>query len=153
MSQSMTKVLLAAVLLNLIAAGYLHASNDPLFTFQHGRLVARLSADEVKEYQDDLGQVSAGHVPEGAQGGVLFDGVVIRRLPDDRFGQPSWKVRITKGYLGSSNLSGQEIDLKTPILADGGVSLRPAEQARFFSVKFDNCFYIWKGTVLPLSSI
>src|SRR5260370_42212233 len=63
------------------------------FDFEGGRLVMRNSPGEVAETRATLKKISTVNVPRSTAGSVVFDGEVVSRHANDKFGQPAWQMR------------------------------------------------------------
>lgn len=121
------------------------------FIFDGGRLIVKSTPEELSKSKSMLARVDEKHIPDDMLGGVLFDGEVIKRLPDDKFGQPTWLMKPTHFILGSDNAHTDGILVTSPNIEDGGVMLNSRAKYRIFTVNIEGRFYIWKAVVIELS--
>ena len=119
-------------------------------TFSDGRLIVHNSEKDVAENIVELGKVSEKYLPEGTEGGIIFDAKIIRRVDDDKLGQHVWILRPTKIYLGAPTTTLGEMKVVTPLIENGGVELAVGMNYRIFSINMNGRFFIWNGTVLKL---
>jgi hypothetical protein len=120
------------------------------FIFDGGRLIVKSTPEELSEAKSMLARVDEKHIPDDMLGGVLFDGEVTERLPDDKFGQPAWLMKPTHFILGSDKVRADGVSVISPRIEDGGVLLNSGAKYRIFTVNIEGRFYIWKAVVIEL---
>jgi hypothetical protein len=121
-----------------------------VFDFEDGRLVMRNSPKETAEAKASLEKVSSGNIERNLEGSVVFDGEVISRLADDRFGQPAWMMRPDRVYVGANQLASKDITIVSPTIQDGGVVLERHKKYRILAVDFGGRLFTWNAAVLEL---
>ena len=129
------------------------------FKFDDGRLVLPDTTKEtLKECRNELAAISDDNIPNDISEGILLDGQVLSKLPNDKFGQPSWLIKCKHIYLAKKvEPSENQLILKSPLLKDGGVFLKRGGQYRIFAFPFGTSpqksngqLYIWSTSVLRL---
>jgi hypothetical protein len=120
------------------------------YVFDGGRLSVKSSPEELVESRATLLHVDERHIPKSMDGGVLFDGEVIRQLPSDKFGQPIWLVKPLHFWRGKKEVRGGTIEVVSPTTQAGGVVLSPSRKYRIFTVNLEGRFFIWKAVVVEL---
>lgn len=78
-----------------------------------------------------------GVIPDDAQGGVWFDGMVEESLSNDEFGQPSWLVRVDHIFLGQDQISAPRIKIRSATAKRGGCTLRLGTEYRIYANQFE----------------
>ncbi len=69
-------------------------------TYDNGKLfVPKMSKNEIRKLRKQAESLPMGVIPNDAQGGVWFDGMVEEALSNDEFGQPIWLVRVDRIFL------------------------------------------------------
>jgi hypothetical protein len=126
------------------------APPDFPFVFENGKLTVNPTEEEIKKTEATLRQADANHIPQGIEGGILFDGVILRRLPNDQFGQSVWLVKPSHFVFGKGAVRSKTVELVSPSSDAGGVMLNRGKKYRIFSVNLSDKYYVWKGTVIPL---
>ena len=120
------------------------------FWFDGGRLVVRSTPREILDNETALRQVDDTHVPPGSDGGVLLDGEVDHRMPDDAFGQHVWAILPSRIYVGSRKVTPAGIQVVSPRIEDGGIELVPHRRYRLFAAVLDGRLFIWKGNAIAM---
>jgi hypothetical protein len=116
-----------------------------------------LSKEELHDNLEDLAKTSDTYLPNGVNGGVLFDGVVTKRFPKDRYGQYVWLVRPDHVFLGRDKLS-DLVRVTSSTLPYSGVLLKTGHRYRIFALdstwiserKKEGTYFTWNGNVLKL---
>jgi hypothetical protein len=113
-----------------------------------------------------LKSVTDSNIPQSFEGGVLFDGQVVKRLTSDRFGQQMWLVRPMHVYLrlGSYIEAGRDIGegRLVKIVSTRGESKVDLLKGRTYRIRAcygdegpiaqSGRFFTWKGCVIALGS-
>jgi len=110
----------------------------------------RNSPGEVAETRAALKKISTTNVPRSAAGSVVFDGEVVSRHVNDKFGQPAWQMNADYVYIGMSELSSKDFTVASPTIENGGVVLKMGKKYRILAVNFDGQLYTWRAAVLEL---
>jgi hypothetical protein len=121
------------------------------FVFDSGRLVVLLTPQELSETSSELLRADERHIPTSMEGGVLFDGQVLKQLPSDRYGQPRWLIKPLHFLLGREKVPDSTIEIISPKAEAGGVVLDAGAEYRIFTINLEGRFYAWKGVVAKLS--
>lgn len=104
-----------------------------------------------------LKSVEPMNIPKQTEGGLLFDGTVIKNESVPRRDIQLWLVKIGTVYRGENFHEGDPISIASPSIRNGGVNLKVNTRYRFFVIDLNESdasaldrYYVWHGLVLKL---
>jgi hypothetical protein len=115
-----------------------------------GRLVVNCTMAEVNEGHRQLASFNDAHLPQGATGDVLMDGIAERDLGPDAVGQPRWLIKARRVYVGRDVVPPGGLTVVSSVKKDCGASLDVGGAYRIYAMNVRGRFYIWEGLVLKL---
>ena len=118
-----------------------------------GRLNPAPTPEEQAKARAALANFKEADLAKDFAGGVMVEGRVIERLPNDPSGQAVWLVRPERFLLGKEQVAGDTIILTSMATRDGGVQLDVGEKYRIFTFEVDGHFMIWHLSVIEFNAI
>jgi hypothetical protein len=143
--------------INLGNPAYAENQNWP-FEFDKGKLVMlKHTNTEALETKKTLKRITDHNIPSGAEGSVIFDCKVFKKLPSDKYGQPAWLVIPQHIFLGREQIPNGSLKIVSPTIENGGLTIQPGQRYRVLAVDFGRLnsgkkagLYIWATSVLKL---